>query len=157
MLLLSPFAIESRDSIKKVLPRIMVANFNGNFSTAVTCCYSPTPMLQKRMMCCTFIKNNQLLLELFLSKMYQSLKDFLMHTSEKSTPTIEPSITKQPMEMAFIFVNLLLKMNYVFSTLIFKKSIGKLWPFQHPNSSKTQLDHMLKNQKCRNNCVNAEV
>ena len=80
-----------------------------------------------------------------------------MHTSEKSTPTIEPSITKQPMEMAFIFVNLLLKMNYVFSTLIFKKSIGKLWTFQHPNSSKTQLDHMLKNQKCRNNCVNAEV
>lgn len=80
-----------------------------------------------------------------------------MHTSEKSTPTIEPSITKQPMEMAFIFVNLLLKMNYVFSTLIFKKSIGKLWTFQHPNSSKTQLDHMLKNQKCRNNYVNAEV
>lgn len=78
-----------------------------------------------------------------------------MHTSEKSTPTIEPSIAKLPMEMAFIFVNLLLKMNYVFSTLIFKKSISKLWTFQHPNSSKIQLDFMLK--KRRNNCVNSEV
>ena len=39
-----------------------------------------------------------------------------MYTLEKSTPTREPPDTKLQIEMKIVFMKMLLKMNYVFST-----------------------------------------
>ena len=41
-MLLSPHAISSMNSIEKILPRMMVATFNGNPCATVISCYSPT-------------------------------------------------------------------------------------------------------------------
>ena len=40
--LLNPLALKSLNSIEKIQTRMKVATFNGNFSTAIISCYSPT-------------------------------------------------------------------------------------------------------------------
>ena len=41
-MLLSPRALKSFNSIKKIQPRMIIATFNGNPSTAIISCYSCT-------------------------------------------------------------------------------------------------------------------
>ena len=39
---LSQRAYTALSSVEKILPRIMIATFNGNAKTTILCCYSPT-------------------------------------------------------------------------------------------------------------------
>ena len=46
-MLLSPCAKQSLNSIEKIQPKMMIATFNGNSTTAIICCYSPTDASDK--------------------------------------------------------------------------------------------------------------
>ena len=46
-MLISPQALKSLNSIEKIQPRMMVAMFNGNPSTTIISCYTPTNVSDK--------------------------------------------------------------------------------------------------------------
>ena len=99
--------MNSWNSIEKILTRMMIANFNWNSSTVATSCYSPTNAREEK--CVLDFYNG-------LSALARAVP------KKKFAPTRDSPITKLLIEMAITFMNLLLKMNYVFSTPNFKNA-----------------------------------
>ena len=46
-ILLNPFAMKWLNSIEKILPRMMIENFNGNLSTITISCHIPANVNEK--------------------------------------------------------------------------------------------------------------
>ena len=154
-MLLSPHAISSMNSIEKILPRMMVATFNGNPCATVISCYSPTN-----------VNNEEDVIDFYheLSSLARAVPkhnvlviggdmNAQLGKTETHKHTFHGNTNRNGNHLsAFIEENEL----QCLSTK-FQKSKSKLWTHTYANGSKAQLDYMMINKKWKNSAMNTEA
>ena len=139
-MLLSPDAYKAMNSIESLSPRILVATFNGNPQTVVSC-YSPTNVQE----------------EIDLSSVARHIPkhnvlviggDFNSHLGkDKGYKFAYSQITNRNGNMLSNFVE---EQNLLPLNFCFQKCSGQKWTHTAPNGAKTQLDYVIINRKWKN-------
>ena len=154
-LLLSQRATASLISVEKISDRILIENFNGNPTTTVTFCYSPTNVSEE-----SDVEN-------FYHDLYAFTRsvpkhnvliiagDFNAHlgTDHNNKFSFHTEANRNGILMEqFLIENSLHCLN-----TNFQKKNGKLWTHTHPNGFKAQLDFIIVNKKWINSARNCEA
>ena len=151
-MLIGPQALKSLNSIEKIQPRIMVATFNGNPSTTIISCYSPTNVSDKMDLNAFYNKlssvvrsipkHNVLILDGDMNAQIGKNvnKKFSLHNSSNGNGE---QLTDFTLENRLTCLN-----------TKFQKRKGKLWTYSYANNAKAQIDYILINKKWNNSALN---
>ena len=126
-MLIGPRAQKSLNSIEKIQPRMMVATFNGNPSTKIISCYSPTNVSEETDLIAFYNVNHKFSLLNSSNRNGEHLIDF----------TLENRLT--------------------WLNTKFQKRKGKLWTHTYTNNTKAQIDYAFINKKWNNSALNCEA
>ena len=153
-LLLSPKASSNLLSIKKVSDRIVVAEFNSNPKTSFISCYSPTNV------------SDETIVNDFYSSLLTTLQQIPTHNflivagdfnaqlgSDKVNFSFHHETNRNGQKLA----DLILQCELFASNTIFMKNLKKLWTFQSPNGSKSQIDFILVRSKWKNSVRDSQA
>ncbi|XP_071942763.1 craniofacial development protein 2-like [Antedon mediterranea] len=153
-ILLSPNAQRSLSNIEMILPRIIIASFNGNPATTVISCYSPTN---------TSLEDD-------VEDFYKALSSLVRNIPKHNVLVMGGVMNVQLGKENHLFTyhyetnrngqylqdfadeNDLISLN-----TNFQKKPSKLWTHTYPHGMKAQLDYMLVNKKWINSIVNSEA
>ena len=138
-MLIGPWAIKSLSSIEKIHPRMMVGTFNGNPSTTIISCYSPTNVSE----------------ETDLIAFYNELSCLFHSISKYSVLVIGGDMNAQNVNHKFSLHNssnwngehltdFMLENRLTCLNTKFQKREGKLWTFTYANNTKAQIDCLYK-------------
>ncbi len=153
-MLMSPKAYKALNSMSKICPRIIKANFNGNPVTTVISCYSPTNCSDDRTRT-SFYSN---LTYTIKSIPNHNVKIIAGDMNAKVGPNYARfSHNKHTNENGELLINMTEECNLEILNTRFQKPAGKLWTFSCPNKSKKQIDYILINRKWRNSAMNCEA
>ena len=153
--LLSPYAMNSLNSVEKITSRIIVATFNGNPVPSIISCYSPTNSSEE-----------QKVIDFYddLSSLVRSIPKhnvLIIGGDMNAQVGISPShkftyhnISNRNGEF---FEDFSIANKLVAANTRFQKRKGKLWTFTYPNGNKAQLDYLIINKKWVNSAKNCEA
>ncbi|XP_063600319.1 uncharacterized protein LOC134776500 [Penaeus indicus] len=154
-ILLSPKALLSLTSVKKISSRIIITNFNGNPATTIISCYSPTNVADEQEgdtfyselshASRTAPKHNMLILGGDMNAQLgknQHGKYALHETTNRNGTHLE---------------NFLQENDLCYLNTHFQKKKSELWTHTYPNGIKAQLDYILINKKWINSAHNCEA
>ena len=152
--LLSPRAADNLLSVEKISSRIVIAEFNSNPKTTVIACYSPTNTSD----------------EADADKYYQDLRsitenvpahNFLVIAGDQNAqigsndaPFTYNKETNRNGEKLMDFVE---EFQPSITNTNFMKPAKKLWTFQHPSGTRSQIDYILTRKKWRNSVRNSQA
>ena len=154
-MLLSPQAYKSLNKIEEIIPRIIIADFNGNPTTTIISCYSPTNSSDQEAIDNFYQslssvtrqvpKHNFLIIggDLNAQIGYSSTHKFSYHKSSNRNGLLLEE---------FIEEHELLCLNTKF-----QKTPSKLWTITYANRSKAQLDYIIINKKWKNSAMNCQA
>ncbi|XP_068716093.1 craniofacial development protein 2-like [Montipora foliosa] len=153
-LLLSPRASENLLKVEKISPRIMRADFGGNPKSTVIACYNPTNVST----------------EADVTQFYHQLKDTTDVLPAHNVLTVSGDFNAQvgPDDSTFtynpatnrngeILVDYAEEFQLMFANTNLMKQAVKLWTFQHPSESRSQIDYILIRKKWRNSIINCQA
>jgi len=155
-MLLSPFAMKALNSIERILPRMMIANFNGNPCTTVISCYSPTNVSDEISVIDFYHEISSLIRNVPKHNLLIVGGDFNAHVSS-NTGHKECTYHQTTNRNGYHLLDFATENGLCILNSKYPKRRGKLWTFEHPNGSKAQLDYMLVNRKWINSCLNCEA
>ena len=155
-LLISPFAMKSLNSIENILPRMMIATFNGNPVTTVISCYSPTNVSDEEQVLTFYEQLSGLVRDIPKHNVLIIGGDFNAQIGNLNpiNKTNYHDVTNRNGNLLQEFA---VENELYIANINFQKRKGKLWTFQYPNGAKAQLDYMLINKKWKNSCINSEA
>ena len=133
-MIINPQALKSLNSIEKIQPRMMVAMFNGNPSTTIISCYSPTNISDKPD------------LNTFYNELYSLVRSIPKHNILTIGRDMNAQIAKN-VDNKFSLHNLsnrnwehltdfTLENRSTCLNTKFQKRKGKLWTYTHANNAK---------------------
>ena len=151
-MLVGPRALKSLNSIEKIQPRMMVAMFNGNPSTTIISCYSPTNVSdetdliafynEQSSFVCSIPNHSVLLIGRDMNvKIVKNVNNKLSFHNSKNRNG--EHLTDFTLENRWTCLN-----------TKFQKMKGKLWTYTDANKTKAQVDYILMNQKWNNSTLN---
>ena len=140
-MLIEPRALKSQNSIEKIQPRMMVATFNGDPSTTIIPCYSPTNVSEETDLI-TFYN--------VLSSLIHSIPKHILIIGGDMNAQIGKNINhkfslynssnrNEEHLRDFMLENILTCHNTKF-----QKRKGKLWTYIYTNNTKVQIDYVFK-------------
>ena len=146
-ILLSPKAMENLLSIKKISPRVIIADFEGNPRTTVVSCYSP--------------HNNSTDEEVtqFYDILRTTLENVPAHNfllvpgdfnAKLGTDDVTFSYHTETNRNGEHLVDIMEEFNLYPANTKFMKSKNQLWTFEYPNGTRAQLDFILVRKKWQN-------
>ena len=154
-MLLSPRAINSLNCVEKINSRTIVASFNGNPSTTIVSCYSPTNIADEDTVIQFYDELSSLVRNIPKHNLLLLCGDFnaQLDSNDGTRFSFHQTTNRNGKHLSeFATENELLILN-----TRFEKKPGKLWTFQYPNNTKAQLDYILINRKWKNSCTNCEA
>ena len=154
-MLLSPLALKSLNSIEKILPRMIIATFNGNPRTTIISCYSPTNVTDETEVITFYQELSSLIHHVPKHNVLVVGGDMNAHVgqTEEHKYSYHQSTNRNGEHMLdFATENGLACLNTQF-----QKKKGKLWTHTHPNGANAQLDYVFINKKWINSATNCEA
>ena len=154
-MLIGPQALKSLKSIEKINPRMIVATFNGNPKATIISCYSPTNVSEETeliafydelsSLVCSILKHNVLVIGRDMNVQIRKNRNHKFSLYNSSNRNGQ-HLTDFTIENRLTYLN-----------TNFQKREGKLWPYTYANNTKTQIDYVFINKKCKNSPVNCEA
>ena len=154
-MLICPWALKSLNSMEKIQFRMMVATFNGNPSTTIISCYSPTNISDETDL---IVFNNEVF-SLFRSISKHNVlifggdinaqigknvnNKFSLHNSSNRNGEYQSDFTLE---------NRLTCLNTKF-----RERKGRRLTYTYTNNAKAQIDYILINKKWNNSALNCEA
>ena len=142
------------NSIEKIKPRMMETLFNGNPSTTIISCYSPTNdsdntdliALYNELfsLVCSIMKHNILIISGNMKAQIGKNVNNKCSLHNSSNRNGE-HLTDFTLENRLTYLN-----------TKFQKRKGKLWTYSYANSTKAQIDYILINKKRNASALNCE-
>ena len=154
-MLIGPWALKSLNNFEKISSRIMIATFNGNSSTTIISCYSPSnacdetgfDAFHNKLSCLvrSILKHNALIISGDMNaQIGKNVNNkFSLHDSTNRN---------KEHQVYFILENWLTGRNTKF-----QKRKRKLWSYTFPNKNKAQIDYLLINKEWINSTFNSEA
>ena len=151
-ILLSPKIYQALNKIESINARTLIASFNGNPSTTVICCYSPTN---------TSDENDVKEFYYDLAELVEAIPKHNLITiggdfnakigyAESNNRSFHLDTNRNGQHLLDFTTECGLNVQYT-------KRKGKLWTFTYPNGIKAQLDYILVNKKGKNSALNCEA
>ena len=134
--------------------RIIVAEFNSNPKTSFISCYSPTNV------------SDESLADDFYSSLSGTLQNIPAHTflviagdfnAQMGRDIANFSFHQETNRNGSKLNDLILEHELIASNTTFMKKRNKLWTFQSPNGSKSQIDFILVRKKWKNSVHNSQA
>ena len=142
--------LKSLISIEKIQPMMMLATFNGNSSTTVISCYSPTNVSEETE------------LIVFYDELFSLVLSILKHNGDMNAQTgnnrnhkfsLHNSSNRNGQHLTdFTIENRLTWFN-----TNFQKREGKLWTYTYTNNTKAKIDYVFINMKWNNSALNCKA
>ena len=154
-MLIGPRALKSLNSIEKTQPGMMVATFNGNPSTTIISCYSPTNVSDETDLTTSY---NELSYLVGSTSKYNILiiggdMNGQIGKNVNHKYSLHNSSNRNGEHLSdFTIENRLTCLNTKF-----QKRKRKLWTYTYANNAKAQIDYILINKKWNNSALNFEV
>ena len=141
-------------SLRKVSNRIIVAEFNSNPKTTFVACYSSTNV------------SDETDADYFYSSLSRTIQGTPVHNflivagdfnAQIGTDNVRISYHQSTNRIGNKLFDLLLQNNLLATNTMFMKKPNKLWTFQHPSGSKSQIDFILVRNKWKNSIRNSQA
>lgn len=152
-ILLSSRASDNLLSLTKVSKRIVVAEFNSSPKTTFISCYSPTNVSDEAAVDDFYSSLSRVVLNTPAHNFLIISGDFNAQIGLDNVKfSFHPSTNRNGHKL-FDFMQ---QFQLLATNTIFMKKASKLWTFQHPSGSKSQIDYVLVRGKWRNSVRNAQ-
>ena len=154
-MLLSPQAMSALNSIEKIVPRMIIANFNGNPIATVISCYSPTNVSNEEDVIGFYHELSSLTRAVPKHNVLIIGGDMNAQLGKSTTNRFTyHSNTNRNGNHMNDFIN---ENEIQCVSTKFQKSRSKLWTHTYANGSKAQLDYMFVNNKWKNSVMNTQA
>ena len=153
--ILSPKGYQSLNKIESINPRILIASFNGNPSTDIICCYSPTNVAEEDSVKEFYAELSELVKSIPKHNLVIIGGDFngQIGKSESGNRSFHLSTNRN----GEYLLDFSAECDLINLNLQYTKRSGKKWTFKYPSGDKGQLDYMLINKKWRNSALDCEA
>lgn len=152
-ILISPKASENLLSLTKISDRIIIAEFNSNPKTTLISCYSPTNVSDEDNVDDFYSSLSRAVLNTPAHNFLLICGDF---NAEVGLDNVLFSFHKHTNRNGNKLFNFMQRFQLFATNTTFMKSASKLWSYQHPSGSKSQIDYILVRNKWRNSVRNAQ-
>ena len=152
-MVLSPKAVDNLLTIEKISDRIMVAEFNTNPKTTFIACYGPTNCSEENLADEFFCNLRELVGNVPQHNFLIIAGDFNSQLGPEDVPF---SYNRETNRNGEKLVDLCQELSLFAANTTFMKKREKLWSFQHPSGSRSQIDYILVRTKWRNSVHNAQ-
>ena len=154
-LLLSPKASDNLLSIEKVSDRILIAEFNSNPKTTFVACYSPTNVSDEKLVDDFYLDLKGGVIENVPTHNFLVVAgDFNGQLGPDDALFSYNKETNRNGEKLLDFAE---EFQLQITNTRFMKKPNKLWTFQHPSGSRSQIDYILVRNKWKNSVRNAQA
>ena len=152
-MLIGPRALKSRNSIEKIQPRMMVATFNGNPSTTISC-YSPTNFSEETVLIAFYNELSSLIRGILKHNVFVIGGD--MNTQIGKNVDSKFSLHNSSNKNEEHLIHFTLENRLTCLNIKFQKRKGKIWTSTYANNAKAQKDYFLINKEWNDTALNCK-
>ena len=142
-MLIWPRALKSLNSIEIIQPRMMIATFNGNSSSTIISCYSPTNVSEEIRLIAFYDELSSLVRSIPKHNVPVFGRDMNVQIGKNGNHkfSLHNSSNRNGQHLTdFTTENRVTCLN-----TYFQKREGKLWTYTYANSTKAQIDNVFIN------------
>ena len=154
-MLISPKAQKSLNCVEKISDRIIIASFDGNPSSSLICCYSPTNSSDEENVNSFYTELSSLIRMVPAHNIKLIAGDFNAKIGQDKG--FKHAFHTTTNRNGLLLLELMTEHKLVCLNTKFQKKNGKKWSFEYPNGIKAQIDLILMNKKWINGATNCEV